>query len=67
MDQSGIEQSLGDELYPARLVQVVRNKSAAGLKVGYQRGTGADAIKIVDRQLDTGFPSDREQMEHRIG
>ncbi len=52
---------------PPGAIKVRSNEAAAGLEIGEQRGARADAVEVVDGELDAGFARDGQQVQHGVG
>src|SRR5439155_905510 len=52
VDVAAIDQTLRQDGDPSGSVQLDRSKTSTGLEVARQRSTAADAIDIVDREVD---------------
>ena len=66
MEQPGVEQLLHDDLHAADAVEVGHVVLAVRLHVGDVRDARADAVEVVELELDAGLVRDREQVQHRV-
>ena len=66
MEPSRLQQSFGHQRDPAGPVEIGRHKTPPRFHVGQQRGSAADAIKVVDGECDTGLAGDGEQMQDAV-
>ena len=67
MQQARVEQRLHDDGHAADAVDVVHDVLAEGLQVADVRHLVADAVEVVEGQLDLGLVRDREQVQHDVG
>ena len=67
VDVAAIDQTLRQDGDPSGSVQLDRSKTSTGLEVAQQRSTAADAIDIVDREVDADLARQGEQVKHRVG
>ena len=67
VEQTGVEQLADHHLHAADAVEVGHVVLAVRLHVGDVRDARADAVEVVELELDTGLVRDREQVQHRVG
>src|SRR3954447_20069338 len=60
-------QALDDDGDAAGLVQVGGDVAAAGLEVAQHRGGRADAVEVVDVEVDPRLAGDRQQVQDAVG
>ena len=65
--QAGIEQRLHEHGDAAVAVDVVHDVLAERLQVADVRHLVADAVEVVEGELDLGLVRDREQVQHDVG
>ena len=65
--QPASSRRLRDQADAAGFVEVVGDVLAAGLHVGDQRRLLADAVEVVDVELDAGFAGDGQEVQHGVG
>ncbi len=66
VQEAGLLQALHDERDPAGLVEVGSDVLAAGLERAQQRRARADAVEVVDRELDPHLGRHREQVQDAV-
>ena len=67
VQQAGVQQTLADERYSTVAAQVGHDVAAARLHVGDVGGVAADAIEVLQRQVNVRFPSNGHQVQHGVG
>ena len=67
VEQAVLEQLAEDRLDAADAIEVDHVVLAVRLHVGDVRDTRADAVEVVELELDLRLVRDREQVEHRVG
>ena len=67
VQQAGIQQLLHHLRNATGSVQIHRDVSAAGLQVTEHRNALADALEVINAQLNTCRASDGQQMQHGVG
>ncbi len=65
--ESGIHERLHQRRQAAVAVDVVHDVLAEGLQVADVRHLRADAVEVVESQVDLGLVRDREQVQHDVG
>ena len=66
VEQTVLEQLAENQLHAADTVEVGHVVLAVRLHVGDVRNARADAIEVVELELDTRLVRDREQVQHRV-
>ena len=67
VQQALVEHRLHDDRDAAMAVDVVHDVLAERLHVGDVRHLVADAVEVVQGQVDVGLAGDREQVQHDVG
>ena len=67
MQQARVEQLLHHDLHAADAVEIDHVVLAVRLHVGDVRDARADAVEVVELELDARLVGDREQVQHRVG
>ena len=66
MHEPGVEQRLHEHGEAAAAVDVVHDVLAERLEVADVRHLVADAVEVVERELDLGLARDGEQVQHDV-
>ena len=67
MQQVRFLQTIGNYHIAACPVHIVGHKTPSWLQIGQQRGLPADAVEVVDHQINAGFLGDGQQVEDAVG
>ena len=67
MQQARIKQPAHHHRNAAHTIHITHHVSTEGLDVREQRHLRADAVEVLNVQVDLGFMGDRQQMQDRIG
>ena len=67
VEQSGVQELAHDDGHAADLVEVGHDVLARGAEVGQVGGDAAEAVKVVDLQVDLGLVGDGEEVEDGVG
>ncbi len=66
MQITAFDQALRHELNAARAMQIGGGETAAGFEIGDDGRARADAIEVVDVEIDAHFMCDRQQVQHGV-
>ena len=67
VQEAGVQQALPDQGDAAVAAQVGHHIAAARLHVGDVRRVPADAVEVLQRQVNLRLPRDGHQVQHRVG
>ena len=65
--QAGVQQALADEGHAAVAAEVGHYIASAGFHIGDVGGVAADAVKVLQGQVNFGFPRNGHQVENGVG
>nr|ABZ08895.1 hypothetical protein ALOHA_HF4000APKG5H11ctg2g13 [uncultured marine microorganism HF4000_APKG5H11] len=67
VEQAGVQEPFHDQGDAAVTIEVGHDVFPSRLHIGDVRGVAADAVEVVQGQLNIDLPGDGDQVQHRIG